>query len=72
MAILVDLPYLYTNNVNDDIPRILCGLYYFISDNVIQKILEVGTNTLLKLDIKNAFRLLLHTQQSVTILVAIE
>ena len=39
--------------------QILCGLSYIIIDNTIQKLLELGPNTLLaKIDIRNTIRLL--------------
>ena len=55
----MDLSYPLHHSVNDGIPRLLCGLSYITINNTIQKILELGTNTLLgKIYIKNAFRLL--------------
>ena len=57
--LIVDLSYPAHHSINDGIPRLLCGLSYITIDHAIQKILELGTNTLLaKIDIKNAFRLL--------------
>ena len=47
------------HSVNDGILRSLCGLSYITIDDAINKILELGPNTLMaKLDIKSAFRLL--------------
>ena len=57
--LIVDLSYPAHHSINDGILRLLCGLSYITIDHAIQKILELGTNTLLaKIDIKNAFRLL--------------
>ena len=57
--LIVDLSYPDHHSVNAGIPKSLCGLSYITIDNAIQKILELGPNTLLaKIDIKNAFRLL--------------
>ena len=57
--LIVELSYPAHHSVNDGIPRLLCGLSYITINHAIQKILELGTNTLLtKTDIKNAFRLL--------------
>ena len=57
--LIVDLSYPAGHSVNDGIPKALCGLSYITIDNAIQKILELGPNTLLaKIDIKNAFRIL--------------
>ena len=57
--LIVDLSYPAHHSINDGIPRLLCGLSYITINHAIQKILELGTNTLLaKIDIKNAFRLL--------------
>ena len=57
--LIVDLSHPVHHSVNDGIPKSLCSLSYITIDNAIQKILELGTNTLLaKIDIKNAFRLL--------------
>ena len=55
----MDLSYPAGHSVNDGIPKALCGLSYITIDNAIQKMLELGPNTLLaKIDIKNAFRIL--------------
>ena len=57
--LIVDLSHPKSSSVNDGIPRDLCGLSYITIDNAIEKILQLGTNTLLaKIDIKSAFRLL--------------
>ena len=57
--LIVDLSHPAGQSVNDGIPTSLCGLSYITVDDAIQKILELGPNTLLaKIDIKNAFRLL--------------
>ena len=45
--------------MNDGIPKVLCGLSYITIEDAIQRIIQLGLNTLLaKLDIKSAFRLL--------------
>ena len=55
----MDLSYRVHCSVNDGIPRILCGLSYITIDNAIQRILKLGTNTLLaKINVKYAFHLL--------------
>ena len=46
-------------NINDGIPKDLCGLTYITVDDAIHKVLQLGPNTLLaKIDIKSAFRLM--------------
>ena len=58
-CLIVNLSCSAHHSVNDGIPIILCGLSYITIDNAIQRILELGTNTLItKIDIKNAFHLL--------------
>ena len=58
-CLIVDLSHPAGQSVNDGIPTSLCGLSYITVDDAIQKILELGPNTLLaKIDIKNVFRLL--------------
>ena len=48
------------SNVNDGIPKPLCGLSYITIDDAINHILQTGPNILLaKINIKSAFRLLL-------------
>lgn len=45
------------HSINDGIPKVLYGLSYITIDDTINKILELGANTLLaKIDIKSAFR----------------
>ena len=57
--LIIDLSHPKMHSVNDGIPKSLCGLSYITIDDAINKILELGPNTLLaKLDIKSAFRLL--------------
>ena len=57
--LIVDLSHPKSYSVNDGIPKSLCGLSYITVDTAINKILELGPNTLMaKVDIKSAFRLL--------------
>ena len=57
--LIVDLSHPKSHSVNDRIPKSLCGLSYITVDDAINKILELGPNTLMaKIDIKSAFRLL--------------
>ena len=57
--LIVDLLHPKSYSVNDGIPKSLCGLSYITVDTAINKILELGPNTLMaKVDIKSAFRLL--------------
>ena len=57
--LIVDLSHPKSHSVNDGIPKSLCGLSYITVDDAINKILELGPNTLMaKIDIKSAFRLL--------------
>ena len=57
--LIVDLSHPRSYSVNDGIPKSLCGLSYITVDDAINKILELGPNTLMaKIDIKSAFRLL--------------
>ena len=57
--LIIDLSHPKTNSVNDSIPKILCGLSYITIDDVILRIVQLGSNALLaKLDIKSAFHLL--------------
>ena len=57
--LIVDLSHPKSHSVNDGIPKSLCGLSYITVDHAINKILELGSNTLMaKIDIKSAFRLL--------------
>ena len=57
--LIVDLSHPKSRSVNDGIPKSLCGLSYITVDDAINKILELGPNTLMaKIDIKSAFRLL--------------
>ena len=51
--LIADLSYPDHHSINAGIPKSLCGLFYITIDNTIQKILELGPNTLLaKIDIK--------------------
>ena len=57
--LIVDLSHPKSHSVNDGIPKSLCGLSYITVDDAINKVLELGPNTLMaKIDIKSAFRLL--------------
>ena len=57
--LIVDLLHPKSYSVNDGIPKSLCGLPYITVDTAINKIRELGPNTLMaKVDIKSAFRLL--------------
>ena len=57
--LIIDLSHPQGHSVNDNIPKTLCSLSYITVDDAIERILELGPNTLLaKLDIKSAFRLL--------------
>ena len=57
--LIVDLSNPKSHNVNDGIPKSLCGLSYISVEDAINKILELGPNTLMaKIHIKSAFRLL--------------
>ena len=57
--LIVDPSHPKSHSVNDGIPKSLCGLSYITVDDAINKILELGPNTLMaKIDIKSAFRLL--------------
>ena len=58
--LIVDLSYPKGHSVNDGIPKSLCSLSYISVNDAINQIIAIGPNTLLaKLDIKNAFWLLL-------------
>ena len=55
--LIVDLSHPKSHSVNDGIPKSLCGLSYITVDDAINKILELGPNTLMaKIDIKSTFR----------------
>ena len=57
--LIIDLSHPTDHSVNNGIPKSLCSLTYITVDDAIQKILELGPNTLLaKADIKSAFRLI--------------
>ena len=57
--LIVDLSHPKSYSVNDGIPKSLCGLSYITVDDAINKVLELGPNTLMaKIDIKSALRLL--------------
>ena len=57
--LIVDLSHPKSYSVNDGIPKSLCRLLYITVDDAINKVLELGPNTLMvKIDIKSAFRLL--------------
>lgn len=57
--LIIDLSHPKGHSVNDGIAKSLCSLTYVTVDDAIQKILELGRNTLLaKADIRSAFRLL--------------
>ena len=58
--LIVDLSHPEGFSINDNIPSHLCRLSYITVDDAIQEILKTGPGTLLvKVDIKNAFCLLL-------------
>ena len=57
--LIVNLSHPKSYSVNDGIPKLLCRLSYITVDDAINKVLELGPNTLMaKIDIKSAFRLL--------------
>ena len=57
--LIIDLSYPKGHSINDGIAKSLCSLTYVTVDDAIQKILELGRNSLLaKADIRSAFRLL--------------
>ena len=57
--LIIDFSHPQGHSVNDNIPKILCSLSHITVDDAIERILELGPNTLLaKIDIKSAFRLL--------------
>ena len=57
--LIVDLSHPNSHSVNDGILKSLCGLSYITVDDAINKVLELGPNTLMaKIDIKSVFRLL--------------
>ena len=57
--LIIDLSHPQGHSVNDNIPKTLCSLSYITVDDAIERILELGSNSLLaKVDIKSAFRLL--------------
>lgn len=56
----MDLSYLRGYSVNDGKPKSLCSLSYILVDDASDHIIKTGPNMLLaKIDIKNAFQLLL-------------
>ena len=59
-CLIVDMSHVQGLSVNDNIiPKTLCSLSYITVDDAIERILELGPNTLpTKVNIKSAFRLL--------------
>ena len=57
--LIVDLSHPVDFSINDGIPKDLCSLTYITVDTAINRIIKLGTGTLLaKIDIKSAFHLL--------------
>ena len=79
--LIIDLSSPDLHSANDGIPKELCSLLYCSVDDVVRQVLQLGKGAKLvaKLDVKNAFRLLLvhpwhvleRTKQDTTIWVQI-